>query len=84
MVDGDLVPLGAGSSISGGYALTLSAEQLGALGNLDFATCDLGPADQVLTSNPPVARKLRTAVNQLPPAFQLNLQPTTTLSFVLN
>lgn len=39
IVEGDAIPLGAGSSISGSYALTLSAEKLNTLGELDFATC---------------------------------------------
>ena len=39
IVGGDAIPFVAGSSISGSYALTLSAEKLNTLGELDFATC---------------------------------------------
>ena len=84
LVDGEPVPLGAGSELKGRYALTLSAETLDALGELDFAACNHAAADQVMDGNPPVEQKLRTAVNRLPPAFRLDLEPTTSFSAVLN
>ena len=76
------IPLGAGSSISGGYTLTLTAEKLDTIGALDFAACDHTAADQAMNGN--VEQKLRTAVNRLPPDFRLGLEPTTTFSAVLN
>jgi hypothetical protein len=82
IVEGDAIPLGVGSSISGSYALTLSAEKLNALGELDFANCDNAAANQVMDGNG--EQKLRTAVNRLPPDFRLDLTPTTSFSAVLN
>ena len=78
----DTIELGAGSSISGGYKLTLTAEKLDTIGALDFAACDHTAADQAMNGN--VEQKLRTAVNRLPPDFRLGLEPTTTFSAVLN
>ena len=68
----------AGSSISGGYALKLSAEKLNTLGELDFANCDNTAANQAMDGNG--EQKLRTAVNRLPPDFRFDLTPTTTFS----
>ena len=74
--------LSSGSSISGSYALTLSAEKLNTLGELDFANCDNTAANRTMDGNG--EQKLRTAVNQLPPDFRLDLTPTTSFSAVLN
>ena len=76
------IPLGAGSSISGGYTLTLTAEKLDTIGALDFAACDNAAANQAMAGNG--EQRLRTAVNRLPPDFRLGLEPTTTFSAVLN
>ena len=76
------IPLGAGSSISGGYTLTLTAEKLDTIGALDFAACDNAAANQAMERNG--EQRLRTAVNRLPPDFRLGLEPTTTFSAVLN
>lgn len=84
IVDGEPVALGAGSELKGGYALTLSAETLDTLGELDFAACDHAAADQVLNANPPQEQKMGATVNRLPPAFRLGLEPITSFSAVLN
>ena len=84
LVGDEAIPLGAGSELKGSYSLTLSAEKLNALGELDFANCDHAAADQVMYGNLPAEQKLRTAVDRLPPAFRLNLNPTTSFSVVLN
>ena len=78
----DTIELGAGSSISGGYTLTLTAEKLDTIGALDFAACDNAAANQAMERNG--EQRLRTAVNRLPPDFRLGLEPTTTFSAVLN
>ena len=78
----DAIPLGAGSSISGGYKLTLTAEKLDTIGALDFSACDHTAADQAMGGD--AEQKLRTAVNRPPADFRLDLEPTTTFSAVLN
>ncbi len=78
----DLHTLGAGSSISTSFTLTLSAEKLNALGELDFATCDDTAANQEMRGN--AQQKFRTVVNKLPPAFQFDLAPITTTAFSTN
>ncbi len=82
IVGGEAIPLGAGSSLSGGYALTLTAEKLAMIGALDFANCDNTAAEQAMKGNG--EQKLRTAVNRLPHDFQLHLEPTTSFGAVLN
>ena len=84
LIDGNLVPLGAGNEIRGGFSLTFSAEQFDAIGELDFAGCDNAPADAEIGRNPTVANKIAVGVNRLPPAFRLGLDPETSFSVTLN
>ena len=84
LIDGNLVPLGAGNEIRGGFSLTFSAEQFDAIGNLDFAECDNAPAVAEINRFPSVANKVSSAVNLLPEAFRFDLAPETSFSVMLN
>ena len=80
----DAIPLGPGSRIRGSFELTLPTATMNAIGGLDFAGCDTAPAQATLNAQPPVARKVAAALDQLPAPFRFGLNPSTGFGFVLN
>ena len=82
ILDGDAVPLGAGSEIKGGYVLEFSAQRFNEICALDFAGCDIAAAEA--EKNLPVENKYASAVGKLPEPFRLALAPITSFSTTLN